>query len=88
MNTNEVVMPNSGDRLAAKKEQDGIVKFDAVLNDLKHIHHQHRSFEAQEVINGIDGNIIADTVANNWTHDDILGAEIKAYFRELISGEV
>jgi len=81
-------LPNSADRLAAKKEQDDMVKFEAVLDDLKFSHHQHCSAESLEVRHQIDGDIIADIVANNWIHDDILGSEIKAYFRELIEVEI
>jgi len=79
---------NSADKLAAKKEHDGMVKFEAILDDMKHIHFQNRSYEAGEVICQIEGTVIADIVANNWSHDDILGSEIKAYFRELIEEEI
>jgi len=81
-------LANSADRLAAKKEHDDMVKFEAIVDDLKFIHRQHCSAESLEVRHSINGNIIADIVANNWSHDDILGSEIKAYFRDLIEEEI
>jgi len=81
-------LTNSADRLEAKKEHDDMVKFEAIVDDLKFIHHQNCSAESLEVRHSIDGDVIADIYANNHAHDDTLGSEIKAYFRKLIGAEV
>lgn len=81
-------LPNSADRLAAKKEQDDSNQFDAILNDLIFTNHQHASAAALEVIHSIDSDVIADMAAIYWNDEERLGQELKAYMTELIGDEI